>query len=158
MARYRVERIGGLKKSEHRAVVLLSSEDDHDVDALKTFNRLDVQRERELRSRFETWIDGVHHNNRWFHGFDHADYRECFVFKWKEKRLGHRLYGFLWHPCPRTNKRLQICVLTNHAEKTGWETDLRELDKAKALRADAYVRAAIAMAFDDIPGNKRCLN
>lgn len=158
MATYRIEDIEGLRKTEFRAVVLLVSEGDEEVDAAETFESLDAKRERELRTRFEAWIDGVHHNNQWFHGFNREGYRECFVFKWTEKRLRYRLYGFLCHPLPRTNKRFQVCVLTNHAEKSQWETDPSELNKANSLRVDSYVQAAIQMFFhDDAPGT-RCLN
>jgi len=159
MATYCIEHIEGLKRTEHRAVVVLVSKGDDDVDAAETFEELEMRRERELRTRFETWIDGVHHNNQWFHGFDRAPYRECFVFKWKEKRQHHRLYGFLCHPRPRTNKRFQVCVLTNHATKSQHETDPSELNKAESLRTNSYVRVALEMVFpDEEPGTKRCLN
>ena len=94
MATYKIERVEGLKQSDRRALALLGSDDDKEVDATETFDDLDTKRDRELRSRFETWIDGVQHNNRWFHGFDHDPYRACIVFKWNVKNLGHRLMAF----------------------------------------------------------------
>lgn len=157
MPTYLIEDIEGLKKSGFRAVVFLVLEGDEEVDAADTFSALEVKRERELRTRFEAWIDGLH-NDYWFHGFDREGYRECFVFKWKERRLGNRLYGFLCHPLPRTNKRFQVCVLTNHAEKSQWETDPSELEKANSLRRDSYVQGAIRMFFDDETPGKRCVN
>jgi hypothetical protein len=158
MAIYRIETIAGLRQSQIRTVVLLSAEGDDDVDAAPTFSGLNEKRDRELRTRFDAWIDGVI-NDQWFHGFNRPEDRGCFVFKWKEKRLRHRLYGFLWHPCRNTNARLEICVLATHATKTTEETDPAQLAKARALRADYRVRMAISMIFpDDPPGKTRCIN
>src|SRR6266850_3069032 len=135
MATYCIEQIEGLKESNRRSVMLLSSKDDREVNAAKTFDGLGKKHERDVRSRFDSWIDGMR-NNRWFHGWDVDPYRECLVFKWKEKNVHHRLYGFLYHPLPKTNARFELCVLTNAASKTEYETDKAELNKANALRQD----------------------
>jgi hypothetical protein len=158
---YQIVRVERLKTTERRGVVLLTSIHDSRVDAVAVFRGLCKGRERELRSRFETWIDGVQHQNRWFHGFDRPDCRDCFVFKWKEENVGQRLYGFLCHPLPRTKPRFLLCVLTNHGEKPHpqWETDPAELDVAKSLRVNAGVQAAIRWEFpDQAPGSAKWRN
>jgi hypothetical protein len=148
---YEIVRIAGLRPSERRCLVLLACDSDSEIDAVAVFDGLSVERSREVRSRFETWIDGVQHNNRWFHGFDQSGFRDCIVFKWKHENMGQRLYGFLCHPMPTTRRRFELCVLTNHGEKPHqqWETDLSELNKAKSLSADSCVRATIQMEFPD---------
>lgn len=149
MASYEVVAIQGLRRSEHRGVVLLESDEDSRVDALGTFRELPAKTEREIRTRMDTWIEGAQHNNRWFHGFRHPDFRDCFVFKWRQKNRNHRLYGFLINPCPSHRPRFRLCVLTNHAEKPQWETDTSELWIANLLRIDLRVHAAIRMMFAD---------
>jgi hypothetical protein len=160
---YQIVPVDRLRRSEWRAVVLLRCGDNPALDAVAIFKSLDLDpaRKRELLDRFDAWIDGAVHNNRWFHGFDRQEYRDCFVFKWKQKNRGKRLYGFLYHPQPHTRPRFELCVLTNHADKPHpqFETDPRELDTAKSLRASVHVRAAIMMAFPDpIPGAKQWKN
>lgn len=154
---YIVKRIEQLKMSARRGVVFLCCQEDDELDAAVVFAGLEDKKDRDLRSRFEHWIDGGT-NNKWFHGFNEKDYRECFVFKWKEKRQHHRLYGFLCHPMPRTNGRFQICVLISHAEKNQIETDITELDGVNALRSDPSVNVAITMRFPDTGGSEPWVN
>ena len=141
--------IEGLRPSKRRGIALLRMDGDPAVDAVATFKALSQDREREVRSRFDTWIEGAQHNKRWFHGFDTKDYRDCMVFKWKHRNKGQRLYGFVSNPLPRTNRGFQLCVLTNHGEKVQWETDPAELNKARDLRGDPLVCAVIKMRFPD---------
>ena len=94
---YSVRRIEGLKQSSRRGVVFLECKQDVGIDAAVVFEKLTKNRERELRNRFEYWIDGFHHD-RYFHGWQAPGYRECFVFKWKHKGKNHRFYAFLCHP------------------------------------------------------------
>ncbi len=110
---------------------------------------MDKKTERELLDRFDYWIAGGIHD-RYFHGWPNdAEYKDCFVFKWKKKRDCHRIYGFLDHPTPGSNPRFQLCVLVSHAKKSEWETDRRELDNVKGLRNKPAVRVAIRKAFPD---------
>src|SRR5437899_2416388 len=103
---YRIVRVQGLRASSRRSVVLLDANGDDQVDAARTFLAMLADHEqrdrvREVRTRFEHWMEGVQTNDRWFHGFkSYAEYRDCFVFKWKEENVGQRLYGFLKHPLP----------------------------------------------------------
>lgn len=128
-------------------MAFLCSDTDSTVDAKKAFDELAAKRERELRSRFDYWIDGGS-NKRWFHGWDVPQYRLCFVFKWKDKKH-QRMYGFLCHPMPNREPRLEICVLVLHAQKTEYETDAAELDRVNAIRVNETVLAAIRKAFPD---------
>ena len=156
---YDLEFISGLRMSDRRCVVLLASDGDDEVDAAPVFHSLDEEQQRTLRYRFDQWIDNVQHNKHWSHGFDQEGYRECFVFKWKHKNMGHRLYGFLCHPLLRTNRRFYLCVLTNHDKKPlmQWETKIENLDTANRLRVTPHVLAAISMKFpDQPPGTTQC--
>ncbi len=146
---YSVSRIDGLKKSERRAIAILYCDDNPGVDAGKVFAQLDDKRERELRTRFDLWIDGGVQDN-YFHGWpSDPDYKYCFVFKWKKARQNHRLYGFLYHPTPESNARFQLCVFVSHAIKAKWETDPRELNMANMLRTIPAVREAISKVFPE---------
>jgi hypothetical protein len=58
-----------------------------------------------------------------------------------------------WKPDQNAPPR---AVLTNHVEKTEWETDPSELRKVNTLKADQFVRAAITMKYpDETPGAKK---
>ena len=142
---YSVRRIEGLKQSSWRGVVFLECKQDEDIDAAAVFEKLDENRERELRDRFEYWIDGFHHD-KYFHGWKAPGYRECFVFKWRHKGKNHRFYAFLCHPKP-SNYRFQICVLVSHTTKSVWNTDSSELDEANKLRVNQDVISAIENEF-----------
>ena len=147
-SQFTVERVVGLKSSNHRAIAVLRSSSDGDIDAADTLENLSNKRRREVFERFDYWIDGGIRNN-WFHGWSSGDYRNCFVFKWKENKACHRLYGFLFHPQPSGNPSFQICVLASHANKKEWETDPRELNGILRFLADPRVRGAIKTAFPD---------
>jgi hypothetical protein len=146
---YTVKLVAGLKRSDHRAIAFLWSDFDDDVNAGRVFEGLRGKTARELRSRFDYWLDGGI-QDRYFHGWPNsAQYKDCWVFKWKENRKCHRLYGFLFHPTPLSTPRFQLCVLVSHATKSEWETDPAELEGAKELRENASVIAAIRKAFPD---------
>src|SRR6266851_696319 len=111
-----------------RAIGFLENESDPDFDAKATFGGLSQKSERLLRSRFGYWLEGGPPNDRWFHGWNDAKYKHCFVFKWDEKRVHHRIYGFLCNPIIEM-PRFQVCVLIFHDAKTEWETDYSILDR-----------------------------
>jgi hypothetical protein len=146
---YAVTTVPKLKRSDRRAIAFLSSKEDGGIDAKTTFDRLKEKRVRELRSRFDLWIDGGR-CDKYFHGWPNSPrYSSCFVFKWRDKALCHRFYGFLFHPKPNSNARFQICILVSHALKTTWETDERDLDGSIALMGNPLVIAAIKKEFSD---------
>jgi hypothetical protein len=146
---YQVASIEGLKPSERRGIVLLSAEGLSDLNARPVFEALGDKHKRALLDRFDLWIEGKEHNNKYFHGWNDPTYRNCFVFKWKEKRQHHRLYGFLCHPQPNLRPRFELCVLVSHAIKASWETDPSELDGANGLRINPLVIGALVLAFPD---------
>ena len=148
---YTVETVNGLQPSERRGLAfLLSNNPNDDLNAHEVFNDLSEKASQTVRSRFDWWMSGSPPHDQWFHGFPNSDaYCNCFVFKWKERREHHRLYGFLCHPRPTTNARFQVCVLASHATKNEWETDLAELNSANAWRINPAVTAAVTMAYTD---------
>jgi hypothetical protein len=146
---YAVVPIDGLKPSDRRGIVFLVREDDDGLDAARTFKAFASKQEREVRNRFDYWIGGGV-CDRYFHGWpNRAEYKQCFVFKWTDRKGNHRFYGFLCHPQPRTNPRFQLCVIASHAIKRRWSTDPRELDGTNALRVCLEVMAAIRGSFPE---------
>jgi hypothetical protein len=159
---YVVQRVARQRTSQRRAVAFLKSSTKNSFDAESTFLGLKRERERELRDRFDYWIDGWdgrRPNDKYFHGWpNHSAYKECFAFKWNEKGKCHRLYGFLIHPTPLTNPRFQVCVLVSHGMKTTWETDPRHLERARALACDPLVIQAVRQEFpEQSKGERPCL-
>ena len=154
---YVAKPIGLLKMSDRRGIVLPCCPEDNKIDAAVVFAGLDDKKERELRSRFDYWIEGGR-NTKWFHGFNQEGYRECCVFKWKVRRQHHRLHGFLCQPTPRTNRRFQLCVLVSHATKNQEATDTTELDGVNALRVEPSVHDGITIAFPDHGGRQPWVN
>src|SRR5271170_130428 len=103
-----IAKIAGLKISARRAVVFLVR--NGEVNGKSIFDGLPANRDREVRNRFDHWIDGNNAPAKYFHGWDNAKYDRCFCFKWKESGVHQRLYGFLCNP-KRDNPRFQLCVL-----------------------------------------------
>ena len=65
---YTVNPVPGLKRSTRRAIAFLSSGMEEQLDAGLEFGRLKEKKTRELRSRFDYWIDGGKHD-KYFHGW-----------------------------------------------------------------------------------------
>lgn len=150
----RVEHIENLQRGKDRALAFLICPDEPDIDAKEVFDNLTDEKKRLVRDRFDYWLQGGKHKP-YFHGWDYAPYKNCFVFKWKEKRQHQRLYGFLIHPCPKTNPRLEVCVLVSHAPKNTEETDPAELNGALALSQRVDVIHAVKFAFPDVKKEER---
>ncbi len=126
---------------------------DKGLNASAVFDQLQPARAREVRTRFDHWIDAAQPNDKWFHGWPgHPRYGGCFTFKWKENRTNHRFYGFLCHPPLISDASFHLCVLVYHATKNERETDESELDRVCALRAQANVIAAIGEIYHDAKG------
>lgn len=152
---YTVTIIPGLKQSKWRAIAFLVNADDSSCNAETVFGQLKTNRVRELRTRFDYWIDGNRHD-RYFHGWPNSQtHKNCFVFKWRDNRLCHRFYGFLCNPKPTLDPAFRVCVLVSHAKKTKWETDERELDGANALSVNILVTMAIRRLYPDSKDGKR---
>jgi hypothetical protein len=96
---YTIQPVDGVKRSSRRAIAFLSCSGDSNIDAGVVFGGLNQKREREVRSRFDYWIDGSK-ADRWFHGWPNdADYKQCFVFKWKDNQSAP---SALWFPLQST--------------------------------------------------------
>ena len=150
---YSVYRIPGLNYGQHpRDVVFLESAEDTRINAKGVFEGLIPKHRQEMLGKFELWQRGEQHVNRYFHGFDGDDFRECFVFKRKQAGTYHRFYGFLIHPHPLTQPGYRVCVLVSHAIKSQEGTDPSELSFANSLRTDSRVIAAVKREFPERRG------
>jgi hypothetical protein len=143
---FRFSLVPMLPPTERRGIGFLEDSSDPHLDARVVFDALSLKIDRQVRSRFSYWIDGGSPNDRWFHGWTDAEYRHCFVFKWDDKRLHHRLYGFLCNP-KAADRRFQLCALSYHSSKTEWETDYTILDRVNLLRENQAALAAIVGAL-----------
>jgi hypothetical protein len=144
---YAVELIAG-HRIARRGLAFLICEGEKNIDAKSVFHALKVKRERELRRRFDYWLDGGV-NALWFHGWSNPTYKDCFVFKWKENKQNHRLYGFLCNPLSGY-RDFQLCVLISHATKNTRETDPTELDRVNEIKDEKAVTEALTEAAKDI--------
>jgi hypothetical protein len=134
-----------------RDVAILESDEEARVQAKEAFGALNDKHRTEMLNKFDAWKRGEH-VDKWFHGFNEQNYRECFVFKRKHAGTYLRFYAFLIHPCPLTDARYQVCILVSHAIKNQERTDPRELDFANVMRTDAQVTACVKRAFPEKPG------
>jgi hypothetical protein len=145
---YSVELIHG-HRITRRGLAFLICESDKNINAKTVFGGLKDNKERMLRTRFDYWLDGGI-NDDWFHGWPNdPSYKECFVFKWNDRRLHHRLYGLLCNPLDRYTW-FQLCVLVSHAKKNTWKTDPAELDAVIKLREKTEVKEAVKRAVKDL--------
>ena len=71
--------IDGLTESNRRGIVFLTRECDPHLDAAGVFAELSVKADRQVRSRFDYWIDGGINDN-YFHGWNDQKHRDCFSF------------------------------------------------------------------------------
>ena len=152
--RYTFTRMGGQSAGKRKAIgfldeIMEEGEGDSRIDARESFESLSEKKDRELRSRMDYWIDGGRKDS-WFHGWpnDH-EVKECFCFRWDENKQHHRLYGFLYHPQPKTNASFQICALAYHDFKNDQSTDRTLLLRLMKLRENPNVKAAIGFVFPD---------
>lgn len=152
---YKFNTVPRHRVNSKRAIGFLESEDDDELDAKAKFDTLDRNKERDVRKKFDAWIDDIRNDN-WFHGWPNdLAVKECFSFRWEERGRKHnRFYGFLCHPQPKTNPPFQVCVLTYHDVKNSWETNRKLLTDSMLLRRDAEVQMAISMIFGDTPPEK----
>lgn len=152
---YSIVLIEGLKLSPNRGVVFLQASDGS-LNGIKVFKSLQESGQkksvRDLQHRFDAWIDGLH-NKKMFHGWDDPNYRNSFVFKWTDRNVMQRLYGFLENPQPRLRPRFQVCVLHTNDSKTQFNTETSHLKLSEALKVDPKVSQAIVKAFPDVKGN-----
>lgn len=148
---YIVDLIRGQQNSTRRGLAFLVHEKDKDINAKGVFDSLGSKARRQVRTGFDHWLMGVTNKKR-FHGWDEPENSDCFVFKWKEGRQGHRFYGFVCHPLLKY-PNFELCVLILHATKQRHKTDPRVLKRVNELKTNAAVSKAIAEATKNLkPG------
>lgn len=137
-----------VRQGSRRAVGFL--EGHQELDAAEKFDNLGPNCKKFVLASMEEWASGGKDITTRFHGFPNdREYQLSFVFKAKEKRLGHRFYGYLYQPEPMTNPRLQICVLCIHALKDEAETDRAELKRVDDWRKSDAAQVAIRVEYPD---------
>jgi hypothetical protein len=149
-----VRAVTGVKETSYRGLAYLTWPEDDEVTAEPTITRLSQPTKddkRKVWSRFDHWIDG-NVKDEYFHGWNEPGFEHCFVSKWNQGNNMQRLYGTLFHPKPKTNKRFLLCVLFSHVVKVGKFTDPAQKKKAEALFKDSAVIAAVARAYRDVDG------
>jgi hypothetical protein len=146
---YTVTPARGLYVSAERSLAFLESPQQPEINAKAVYSALSQKNRQMVDNRFDHWLQGNVHD-LYFHGWRDVENRECFVFKWKEKRQHNRLYGFIVNPRPRTAPRFQVCVIVSHAQKNTEQTDPAELRRANALRMDSRVGTAIKWAYPEL--------
>jgi hypothetical protein len=115
-----------------------------ELNAKRTYESLKPKNRSTVDSRFKHWLDGAVFQ-KYFHGFD-GIYGTCFTFKWEERHVPQRLYGFLCHPKPKTQPDFELCSLMyfdTKADKTsytilGWINQLSVNPLVKAVIAQEY--------------------
>ena len=139
--------VAGIRVTAIRAVGFLKG--DKGLTAWAGFESLKPNRRRLILDSMDAWVGGSIDIGKRFHGW-HSDsdprVRECFVFKAREGNVGHRLYGFLYHPVLK-NPAFVVCGLVSYAIKTARESDRAELLHAVAWGKRAYVVNLISEAL-----------
>jgi hypothetical protein len=149
----RVVPIPGVKDTKGRAVAYLLWPEDDEITATAAIEKLAGGNEKDkVWSRFDYWVDGGPPHDKYFHRWNEAGYEHTFVFKWnkggKDKGM-KRLFGTLFHPKPKTNPGLEVCVLFAYTAKEGKDADPALKSKAEALFKNAEVVAAVKKAYPD---------
>jgi hypothetical protein len=133
-----IEYVDGKQPNPFRGLAwLIITPPDKRITAKSEFLKLKTKQQQDLRNRFDYWLDGNTHDS-YFHGWQEAEYRNCFVFKLNK----HRFFGFLCHP-QKDNKQFMLCVLSSHSLKDAWEADKAEKDRMNDLRGDPNVLQAL---------------
>jgi hypothetical protein len=139
-----------------RSIGFLETEqEDDELNAGSVFDGLTGTVRQLVRSRMDYWLNGGSHP-KYFHGWPNEPrYKQCFVFKWDEGRIGQRFYGFLCNPNPNWDPGFRTCVLILHATKHENETDLTYLDRVNRWRQDLRTEGAIKRIYPEYGGAHR---
>jgi hypothetical protein len=139
--------VKGVQPNSHRGIAFLVCAEQQQVNGEAIYRKLKEKNKRNVLSRFDYWLAG-NTCDKYFHGWPNlADYKECFVFKWKQAGANHRLYGFLCHPKPSAMS-FQTCILVLHSQKTD-QTDFSYLAYINKLRTLPEVIRAVEKAFPE---------
>jgi hypothetical protein len=129
-----------------RSVGFLEETDRGDLDAKARYDLLQPKTRSTVDSRFKHWLDWQVFK-KYFHGFE-GDYSACFTFKWEERHIPHRLYGFLCHPKPQTEIGFELCVLC-YFDTKGDKTNYTILNWINQLRLHPMVKLAIGQEYPE---------
>lgn len=143
---FKVKKIQGLRyEGRRRGLAFLVGVIDKNIDAKRVYEALGKKKQQDLLNRFDYWLDeGVHDN--YFHGWPNdLRHKNCFSFRWREGKIRHRFYGFLYKP-----RDYLVCILVSHDGKTQEHTDQSHLDRAEELRANLDVIRAIKKEFPQL--------
>jgi len=151
---YAITFVPRVNQNDRRKLPFISSTLDREVDALKVFESSVPKVQQTLRGWFDHWLAGIPYPKH-YHGWDHEPNKALFVFKWMYKQKFNRFYGFLCHPKPQSDPRLQLCVLASHAIKKTWETDPAELAGIRRLLTSPAVVRAVTILFPEYRGEGR---
>jgi hypothetical protein len=145
---FRFTPLNHLRQSEFRGIGFLEHPEDPQLNGRQVFRGLGQKSRYTVDSRFDHWISGNNGPTAWFHGWANTPkYKECFVFKWDERRQPQRLYGFLCNPVPKTSPRFRLCVLIYHDTKNETQTNFTILDRVNLLRKNPIVMAVISANY-----------
>lgn len=141
---YKVVKIAGLKGSIKRSIVFL---DGDGCQAISELKGLTQNNERDVRNRFDYWVEGGKPHDNYFHGWPNLlAYKDCIEFRWKEKKVRCRFYGFLCHP-RKSDPSFHVCVLTGYDRKTTNDTDFTILDAAIRLKSHPDIKKLLEAEF-----------
>lgn len=116
------------------------------------FEKLKDKLKQGVHNRFDAWLSGMI-NDKWYHGWNEEGFRDCFVFKWKDNRQHHRLYGFLCHPKADDSSFL-VCVLVSHTTKNEHEADKCEKRLMIELKDNDKIKSALKNIKEDCSTDK----
>ncbi len=146
---YCIEWLDGHEVTERRGLAwLIPRPNIEGVNGKSIFDDFDDVTEQNFRDRFDWWLRtiGITHK-KFCHGWDEDGYKDVWVFKYQD----HRIFGFLCHPDDQ-NKRFQMCVLSSHTMKEGWEAD----KTLKDLMSDFAKHATILEAARNVHEHDEC--
>jgi hypothetical protein len=129
-----------------RSVGFVQDVSGEEMDAHGTYQGLKPKIRLTVDSRFKHWLDRQVFQ-KYFHGFDGV-YSACFTFKWEERHVPQRLYGFICHPKPKTDPSFELCVLMYFDTKAD-KTNYTKLGWINQLRINSMVVAAIAKEYPE---------
>lgn len=141
-----------------RGVAWLKHETNKHLNAKTVFNHLPISHEMYLRASFDAWLDGKADLNSRYHGWSETKYRNVQVFKWRENRVRHRLYGFKLHPGKEgqvPDGRFEMCVLAMHTTKNEALADPWYKNQMNHLRDENLVSEAIRKQIENFFGATR---
>jgi|ERR1700722_1005484 hypothetical protein len=116
------------------------------LDAKQVYGSLTPKTRSTVDSRFKHWLDGEIFD-KYFHRFD-GHYSSCFTFKWEERRIPQRLYGFCCHPKPKTEPSFELCSLMYFDTKAD-KTNYTILGWINQLSVHPLVKLAIGQQYPE---------